>query len=185
MKKLKNKITAFTIAMFFIFSMTASLMLFPSANAHTPPVSMPTNAYVSCSPQTIGLGQYTTIVVSLSRTSPTSTGTSGQRWPGYLLTITQPDGTNITIGPWTCASAIASDFKTFTPTEVGNYSIVFSWPGATVASDNQPYVGTTSNVGDIYLPATSRPAILTVQQTAVPRFPRTPASNKLLADADN
>ena len=32
MKKLKNKIVAITISMLFILSMTASLMLIPSAN---------------------------------------------------------------------------------------------------------------------------------------------------------
>jgi hypothetical protein len=176
MKTLKNKIAAITIAIFFILSMTASTILVPNANAHTPPINVPTNAYVSCAPPVIGLGQYTTIVVWLDRFSPTSTGTSGERWAGFLITITQPDGTNITIGPWSCASAVASDFKTFTPTQLGNYSIVFSFPGANVTAGAQPnpVAAYAADIGDVFLPSTSKPCTLTVQQTAVPNFPEGP-----------
>ena len=132
---------------------------------------MPTNAYVNCAPPVIGLGQSTSIVVWLDRSSPTSTGTSGERWSGFLITITQPDGTNITIGPWDSGSAIASDVRSFTPTAVGNYSIVFSFPGAVVTAGNQPYVNTQDDIGDIWLPSTSKPCTLTVTNDQVPNYP--------------
>jgi hypothetical protein len=170
MKKQKNKIAAITIAMFFIFSMIASTILISTADAA--PVTVPTNAYVSVTPGTIGVNQTTTIVVFLDRYSPTSGGENGQQWEGFLITIQKPDGTNTTIGPFTCASAVASDFKTFTPTEVGNYTIQFSWPGGIVKPSEATYA--TSNAGDIFLGATSKPCYLTVQQDPVPLWPETP-----------
>ncbi len=98
----KNKTIATLIALFLMLTIagTSIFVALPTIKGHTPPVYMPTNAYVNCAPPVIGVGQTTTIVVWLDRTSPTSTGTSGERFPGFLLTITQPDGTNITIGPW-------------------------------------------------------------------------------------
>ena len=46
----KNKIVAIAIAIFFIFSMGASMMLIPSASAHTPAWKIPTYAYISATP---------------------------------------------------------------------------------------------------------------------------------------
>jgi hypothetical protein len=157
-----------------MFAMAFSLVVLPTANAHDPPVYMPTNAYVNCAPPVIGLGQSTVIVVWLDRTNPTSTGTSGDRWSGFLLTITNPDETTTTIGPWDSASAVASDFRSFTPTMLGNYSIVFSWPGATVEAGAQPYVGMEDTIGDIWLGSTSKPCTLTVVEEEVPNYPEAP-----------
>ncbi len=167
----RNKITSIAVAIFLIFSMTASLMFLPSANAHSPPWTYPTSAYVTCAPGTIGLGQYTTIVVWLDRFSPTVGGIQGQLWDGYKLNITKPDGSIIIIGPWTCASDVASDFKTFTPDEVGTYTIVFSWPGETVTNGTGiPLASGIPAVGDFFEGATSKPCTLTVQQTPVPNW---------------
>ncbi len=83
MKTLKNKIAAITIAIFFILSMTVSMTITPNANAHTPPQNVPTNAYVICTPGTVGVGQYFTIVAWLDRFSPTNGGLDGQLWDGW------------------------------------------------------------------------------------------------------
>ncbi len=176
MKKLKSKTMAIAIAIFLMLSMTASLMLLPSANAHTPAWNVPTHAYVVCAPGIIGLGQYTTIVVFVDRFSPTGAGVQGQHYSGYQINITKPDGTTVIIGPWTCPSATGSDFKTFVPDEVGTYTIVFSWPGATI----EPGLGgyTTGQgieyTGDFFEGSTSKPYTLTVQQTPVPSWPEPP-----------
>ena len=138
----RTKITTIAIAMILILSMTASIVLLPSANAHTPAWTVPTSAYVTCAPGIVGVGQYTTIVCWLDRYSPTNGGENGQRWTGWQINITKPDGKTVIIGPWTCSSALASDYKVFTPDEVGTYTIVFSWPGGVVA----PSIATASSV---------------------------------------
>jgi hypothetical protein len=169
MKTSKNKIVAMTIAILFILSMIASTALIPSSNAHTPAWNIPTNAYVSVTPGIVGVNQQCTIVVFLDRYSPTNGGVNGQLLTGFLITIKQPDGTNTTIGPWTCSSAVASDFKTFTPTEAGNYTIWFSWPGATVVASEATYSSAT--IGDFLQGSTSEPCYLTVQQNPVSIWP--------------
>jgi hypothetical protein len=176
MQIIKNKTRATFIALFLMLTITATsiIIVLPIVKAHDPPVYMPTHAYVSCTPPVIGLGQNTVIVVWLDRTSPTSTGTSGQHFAGFLLTITDPDGINSTIGPWTTSGAMASDFKAFTPTKLGNYSIVFSWPGATITAGDQPYVGREDNVGDVWMASTSKPCTLTVTEDQVPQYPEPP-----------
>ncbi|MCW4028358.1 MAG: hypothetical protein NWE92_01765 [Candidatus Bathyarchaeota archaeon] len=176
MQVVKNKNIAFLITLFLMLTITGTsiFVALPTTEAHDPPVYMPTNAYVSCTPPVIGLGQNTVIVVWLDRTSPTSTGTSGQHFAGFLLTITDPDGINSTIGPWSTSGAMASDFKTFTPTKLGNYSIVFSWPGAVIEASDQPYVNTQQDVGDIWMASTSKPCTLTVNEDQVPQYPEPP-----------
>jgi len=151
-------------------------MLIPNANAHTPPIVVPTNAYVSVTPAVVGVGQYVTIVVFLDRNSPSSNGLNGQRWSGFMVNITTPSGATIILGPWICASAVASDFKTFTPTQVGTYKIVFSWPGETATSGNQPNptAAAAADVNDTFLGATSHPCYLTVTSTPVPNYPEPP-----------
>jgi outer membrane protein assembly factor BamB len=166
MKIAKNKTAATTIALFLMLIITTTLIILPIANAHTPPWTFPTNAYAHCSPSTIGLGQYTTIVVWVDRYSPTAGGGAGQRWDGFTITITKPDDTVVTIGPFQCGSDLGSDYRTFTPDQLGTYKIVFSWPGETAVS--MPGLPSTSlNIGDFYEGSTSDPTYLTVQQEPI------------------
>ena len=162
MKTLKNKIAAITISMFFILSMTASITLIPTTSAHTPPINIPTNAYITTAPGTVGVGQYCTIVVWLDRYSPTTGGVTGQNFDGWVINITQPDGSTVIIGPFTCSSPLASDYKTFTPTMIGTYKMVFTWPGETIVATES--VPPSVDIGDYFEGATSQPCYLTVQQ---------------------
>jgi outer membrane protein assembly factor BamB len=166
MKFVKNKTIASFIALFLVIIITATIVPLITVNAHTPPWTFPTNAYAICSPSHIGLGQYTTIVVWVDRYSPTAGGGTGQRWNGFKIDITKPDGTNVTIGPFQCSSDVGNDFKTFTPDKVGTYTIVFSWPGETAVSmPGNP--STSANIGDYYAGSTSAPTTLVVEQEPV------------------
>ena len=57
MQKLKNKTIAIAIAIFLMFSMSASVMLIPNASAHTPAWQIPTYAYITVTPNPVGLSQ--------------------------------------------------------------------------------------------------------------------------------
>ena len=70
----------------------------------------------------------------VDRYSPTAGGATGQRWDGFKIDITKPDGTKETIGPFKCGSDVGTDARQYTPDQVGTYTIVFSWPGQTVAN---------------------------------------------------
>jgi outer membrane protein assembly factor BamB len=169
----KNKTAVATLALILMLSITATLVVFPLVSAHTPAWTIPTSSYVVVTPSTVGLGQYATIVVFVDRYSPTAGGGSGQRWSGFLITITKPDNTVVTIGPFECASDVGSDFRQYTPDQLGTYKIVFSWPGETAeAAPGHP--SSSPYIGDYYEGSTSDPAYLTVQQQPVTGFQEPP-----------
>ncbi|MCW4044131.1 MAG: PQQ-binding-like beta-propeller repeat protein [Candidatus Bathyarchaeota archaeon] len=168
----KSKTTSAAIALILTLSLAISFIAIPVVKAYDPPWTIPTSAYVTCAPSTIGLGQSTTIVVFVDRYPPTAGGAVGQRWDGFKIDITKPDGTKETIGPWKCGSAVASDFKVYTPDQIGTYTIVFSWPGGKVESSPAQY--THAGIGDIFLGSTSQPTTLVVTADKVPIYPETP-----------
>jgi len=169
--KMPNKAAATTIALILILSMSSAIFLVPSY-ASNPPVNVPTYAYVTVTPNPVGVNQYCTIVVFVDKYSNTAGGANGQFWDGYLITITKPDGTTQTIGPWKARSATASDYQIYHPDQVGNYSVVFSWPGGIVQSSEASF--NVTQIGDHYLGSTSAPCTFTVQQNPVQAYPEAP-----------
>ncbi len=173
MKTLKNKIAAIMISIFFILSMTASVTLIPTTSAHTPSWNIPTWAYLSVSPPSVGVGQYTQIVMWLDCIVPTATGTGGDLFRGFIVNVTAPDGTTTTLGPFT-SDQVGSTYTTFTPDQVGNYTLVFSWPGQTLANGTNPNPGGAIYVGDYFEPATSNVVTLSVTSTPLASWVESP-----------
>ena len=68
MQNTKNKFVAITIAALLILSMSASMILIPSASAHTPPWTIPTFAHIYVAPDPIGVGQKATVYLFLTPT---------------------------------------------------------------------------------------------------------------------
>ena len=94
--KIQGTKTLSTIALILILTVSAFIASISIANAHTPSWNIPTYAYVTCSPTTVGVGQYTLIVMWLDKFPPTAGGPGGDRWRGFQLDITKPDGTKQT-----------------------------------------------------------------------------------------
>ena len=171
MKLQRNK-TLSTIALILILTVSAFIASMPAVNAHTPPWTVPTSAYCIAVPNTIGLGQYTTIVVWTDRYPGTAGGGIGQRWDGFTIEITKPDGTKETIGPFKASSDVGSDARQYVPTQLGTYTIVFSWPGETVVSS--PASLTSVDIGDYYQGSTSAPATFVVKQAPIAEWQEPP-----------
>jgi outer membrane protein assembly factor BamB len=160
-----QKLHALT-SLLLVLTIALTLVALPLANAHTPAWTIPTYAYVACSPNTVGVGQYTLIVMWLDKYPATAGGLGGDRWRGFKLDITKPDGSKETI-PYTGeTSQVGSAWVLYTPDQVGDYTIVFSWPGQTLTN------GTGSPryseyEGDYFMGATSAPCILHVQKEPI------------------
>jgi hypothetical protein len=135
------------------------------ATAHTPAWNVPTYAYVTASPNIVGLGEYTVFVMWLDKYPATAGGLGGDRWRGFTLDITKPDATTQQLGPFT-SSQIGSIWTVFTPDQVGNYTIVFSWPGQTLTNGTGVPRASTYE-GDYFMPSTSAPITLQVTQNPV------------------
>jgi len=175
MKSFKSKTGAIAIAIFFILSMSASLMLVPIAKAQTPGETIPTFAYISVSTNPVGTGQSVEIIIWLNQVIFNAAFGNNIRFANYVLTITAPNGdvqkqTFQTISDPTSAQ----DFS-FTPTQVGTYTLNFSFPGQTynfpitftMFGSNAPYEG------DYYAPSAAS-TTLTVQQAPISYYPTTP-----------
>jgi outer membrane protein assembly factor BamB len=171
MQKIKNRIVTIVIAIFLMISMSASMMLMPNVNAHTPVWQIPTFAQISVAPDPVGVGQTVAVYMFLGNAPvPGSAVTNTYRFHNYKLTITAPDGTT-TSQTWdTIQDTTNNQGTTFIPNQVGTYTLTFTYPGQTLTAPNdQPAStnGATSYVNDTYLPSSASTA-LTVQQDPIP-----------------
>ncbi len=178
MQNLKTKTMAIMITAILIISMGASMTLLPNANAHTPPWQIPTYAYCNVAPNPSGLGQTVTVGMWIQIPPPTAAGTLGDRWHGFKLTVTRPDGTTETLGPFT-SDATGGTWTSYTPTALGNYSFVVNYPGETMpgsggASQNNAYIG------DYFMPSTSPTGVPSSTAGSNPITSTNSTSNKLL-----
>jgi hypothetical protein len=172
MQKPQNKTMAIMIATLLIISMSASTMTIPNTKAHSPPWNIPTYAYINVAPDPCGIGQTLTIGFWLDIVPPTASAALGDRWHNYKITVTHPDGTTETLGPFS-SDDTGGTYTLYTPTQLGNYSFVFSFPGQTLTGENG-VAPSNANIGDYYQPSTSPTEIVTVQQDPVPSIPLNP-----------
>lgn len=173
MKILKNKTAAIAIALLLMLSMTASIILVPNANAHTPPLTIPTWAYLSVMPNPVGVGQEAFVNFWIDKSPPTANGVYGDRWAGFTVKVTKPDGTTETLGPYT-SDDTGGAHDTYTPTALGNYTFQFLFAGQTLAGNNLAPGQTSTMIGDYYAPSTSPKVTLVVQQDQIPGEPTAP-----------
>ena len=179
MKIAKNRIAAIAIAIFFAFSMTASMTLLPSVNAHSPAWNIPTYAFCNVSPNPIGVGQTARLNFWINQPPPTASAQYGDRWQSMTVKVTLPDGTTATLGPFT-SDDTGGTSTTYTPTQVGNYTFQMVFPGQVLAGNNlapgTPRTGPEANIflGDYFEPSKSNVFTLTVQSAPIASAPVTP-----------
>jgi len=174
---------AILIAAILTISIGASTMLIPSASAHTPPWKIPTYAYISAEPTTIGVGQTITVYFWLNPCygaaggSSAIFGTNGNtcsaaltsnnyRFHNYELTITAPDGTNTTQTWAVVADSTSDQYTTWTPATTGTYTFTFTFPGQVYGANGDGYSGSIL-VNDTYEPSSASTTV-TVQSTPIP-----------------
>ena len=169
MQTTKNKTMAIMISTLLIISMSASIMLIPNANAHTPVWQFTTHALITALPNTVGVGQTATIYMFLGNAPiPSSALTNTYRFHNYKLTITAPDGSTTTQTWDTVQDTTNNQAYTFAPDQVGTYNFTFNYGGQTLTASDQP--AGSLYVNDTYLPS-SASTTLTVQQETIPNSP--------------
>ena len=171
-RKTQKAILSVILTLSFVTAFIAAL---PMASAHTPAWQIPTYAFMSVTPNPVGVNQHLDIVMWLSNVIPTASGAFGDRWQGYKITITKPDGTTATLGPFT-SDPISSGYTGYTPDQTGTYKFVFSYPGQVLTGlptqNGRP--PTNAYVNDTYLPSQSDPVYLTVTQAQIVPYAETP-----------
>ncbi len=139
-----------------------------SVAAHIPSETVSTRSTVHVLPNPVGLNQQVSILIQVEPSPPTATFDGGDRWLGITVAITKPDGTRETLGPFTSnASGMVSIY--YHPFQSGTHTFVSSFPGQTLkpaTTIGNP--GLISDyVNDTFLPSTSNPFTLTVQQQPI------------------
>jgi len=154
MKLTKNRAIAITfIFALLVVSLTAGLQTVQAQR------DIQTAAFLSVVPSPIGVGQSTLVSLMLQPIPPTATDT----FTGMSVTITRPDGTTETKGPFE-SSPIGSTTISYTPTQIGTYTFQFKYAGQTFAFGG----------GRTYLPANSPTTELTVQEDPVSDYQEAP-----------
>jgi hypothetical protein len=124
------------LVVFLMLSITGTLVTIPFSNAQTAASPIPTHAYLTVSPNPVGVGQHVTIQMWLVEFDPRANTYLGKTFENFTVLITKPDGTTQTLGPFT---AFDNSFANtiYAPDKVGNYTAKFTFPGNHV-------IGTTS-----------------------------------------
>jgi hypothetical protein len=158
-----------------MISFAATATLHPTTSAHTPAWQIPTYAYVVAEPNPIGVSQSALVVMFLDK-MPDGAGTTNDiRFHDYKLTITAPDG-SVETKTWDIVyDPTSSQGYSFTPKQVGTYTLNFTFPGQThtwTETIQPPFAPPRLSqfVNDTYLPSTAT-TTLTVQQEPLTNYP--------------
>ena len=173
-KKLKTnaKIQTIVIAALLTITIGTSTILIPTANAHTPAWKIPTYAYLNVAPNPIGVGQQVSIVMIVDKVLPGESVDNDIRLKDYTITVTKPDDTKQTLGPFQ-PETTSSTFTTYTPDKPGTYAFVFTHPDVLYTWTN-PLPGPNPWTNDTYVGGTSNTVYLTVQEDPIPSPPSYP-----------
>ncbi len=174
LRKANKKRTTLAVSLILLLSVSAVAAFLPSAEAHSPAWNIPTWTYLSVSPNPIGVNQQLFVVMWLNLPPPTAYGVYGDRWEGFQVTVTKPDGSTQTLGPFK-SDPVGTAYTTYNPDQTGKYSFQASFPGQKLAGANPPlYPASDIWVGDTYQASTSRKTEITVTNTPIEPWPETP-----------
>ena len=168
MKTLRNKFTTIIVALILLLTACGIMTTMPTLKAQTAASPIPTSAYLVLSPNPAGVSQVATLEMWLAQINPTALVSGGGRWENFTVLVTLPDGTTTTLGPFTANDA-SFEVTTYTPTQVGNYTFKFNFPGQHVTGITEIYQPV-----DLYYGASSFTASLMVQQQAATTTPQSP-----------
>ena len=138
-------------------------MFLPSAKANNPPWTIVSYAYLSVSPNPIGVGQTADVCMWVDAPLPGAAIENDVRRHDYTLTITSPDG-KIESKHWDVISDTTGvQFYQYVPDQIGKYTFSFNYP-------QQKYTWSGSYQNDTFL-ASNYTQTLTVQQDPISAAP--------------
>jgi outer membrane protein assembly factor BamB len=170
----KNK-TATTMAILLTLTFAISIVAMPaSADLNTPYVSTgkcTTYPFIGATPNPVGVGQ--DVLLHVGITQQLSLVQYG--WEGLTVTVTKPDGTTATLGPFKTDSTGGTG-AVYKPDVVGNYTLQTHFPEqrmpSSVAGGGFNYFGVPVNT--TMLASDSAKLTLVVQQDPIQYYPGVP-----------
>ena len=159
MINIKNKTIVTLITLILMMTtVTSTLVVLPIANAQTSSYTKTVYPFCGVTPNPVGVGQTVVLHIGITDQVDWAYG-NGLGWKGITVTVTKPDNTTETIGPYT-ADTTGGTGAFYIPTEVGTYYFQTNFPETFVARRQStiPHDNTT------LLAATSPKTAVTVQQ---------------------
>jgi outer membrane protein assembly factor BamB len=169
----KNRI-ATAIAIFLMFAVAVSLVALPSAKAQFGPPgpqinTMTSYAFVGARPNPVGVGQQ--VLIHFGITASLQNATEG--FTGVTVTITKPDGTTQTLGPFKTDSTGGSG-TIWVPTATGNYVLQTHFPAQWYNFSGAGLFGPPADTRTFYKASDSETLTLAVQEETTPTYPGVP-----------
>jgi outer membrane protein assembly factor BamB len=171
--KTSSKTKATAIALSLTLSLAASMMLLPTANAHTPAWKIPTYANIHAAPNPVGVNQPVSIYLWLTNYYYGSQVNNDLKFHNYKLTITAPNGAVTTQNFPVITDPTSNQHTSFVPDQVGVYTLEFTYPGQTYTQTTEisyplgSPVGPNQFTNDTFMPS-SAAIHLTVQEEQLP-----------------
>jgi len=161
--ELRNKSKLSTIALTLILTISAILVILPSASAQETQTTYP---FLGAVPNPVGRGQ--TVLFHLGIFQQLSS--AKMSWEDLSITIKKPDGTTDTI-PNINTDSTGGTGVTYTPTEVGTYTCQAHFPAQEITADK---TAPGIPIGTLMLASDSAELELVVQEEAIPYYPDNP-----------
>jgi hypothetical protein len=180
-----NKTKLATIALILTLTISAVLVALPITNAQFdvieyPPlvIDIPSFLFVTASPNPVGVDQIVYIGATFSKPMPTNNGEGGDYYDNVTIEIVDPTGHKTVLGP-SITSMAAGLTETFTPNQVGEYTIQAFYPGQILTGTHRGGSTTPSGwsmhlLGSWQMPTESEIVTLIVQEDAVEPIYQTP-----------
>ena len=139
---LKRNTIAAAIALLFALAMMTTLVALPSAQAQ---ITQKTYAFCGVTPNPVGVGQAVLIHVGITQ----QLSTTQHGWTGLTVTVTKPDGTTQTLGPFRTDSTGGTGTN-YIPAVVGTYKFQTHFPQQFYSGfGNITYLASDSSVTEL------------------------------------
>jgi hypothetical protein len=163
MKLSRSKTTATAVSLLLMFAMAISLVALPSANAAA---TAKTYAFIGAMPNPVGVGQETLFHFGISE----ATSHPQEGWNDLTVTVTRPDGTTETLGPFNTDNTGGTG-TVYVPTTAGTYYVQTHFPEQVVTAERP---GRTYPVGTVLLASDSEKLALNVTEEPRTFYPDVP-----------
>ena len=160
------------IAAFLVLTFAVALVVLPTANA-ADAIPTPTYSFIYVAPNPVGVGQ--TATVYFWTANPALANLFGGtltdiQFSGITVTVTKPDGTSGTLGPYNLGTSGAG-IVPYAPDQVGTYYFQMNFPAQTTTGfDFTTFTILTRAFGQ----STSTKVSLTVQQQPIASYASAP-----------
>ena len=167
------------IALILTLAMVTSIFAVPVANAHDPPWTVPTYAFISVEPNPVGVGQTVYVNFWIDKVPPTAEGLWGSRWHDMQVTVTDPDGHTENLGSFD-SDATGGAWTDYVPDQTGEYTFTFDFPTQTAYDDNPyPYFSYLVFIGmpfinDTYTESSASTTIVVQDEQITTNYPPPP-----------